>query len=151
MSTALSVLTILIAEDNPADRELYRRVAEKEGLRCDLRLVEDGEEVLDYLEGRGKYGSPASCPKPHLMVLDIDMPRRDGLAVLEQVKKSSRFKAIPTVMLSGSDRPEDVNRGYQLGCSSYLIKPAELEQFRQTLRCLTSYWSQCVCLPERGE
>lgn len=150
MPIALPTRTILVAEDNPADRELYRRIVSQEGMSVDLRMVEDGEEAMDYLEGRGKYTSPASRPKPSLMVLDIDMPRQDGLAVLEQIKSSSRFKAIPTVMLSGSARPEDVNRGYQLGCSSYLTKPPDLKRFRETLRCLTCYWLQCVHLPERG-
>lgn len=151
MSAALPTLTVLVAEDNPADREIYRRFASQEGLCFDLKMVEDGEEALDYLEGRGKYASPDSRPKPSLMVLDIDMPRRDGLAVLARVKMSPRLKEIPTVMMSGSDRPEDVNLGYQLGCSSYLTKPPELKKFRETLRCLVSYWLCCVRLPERGD
>ena len=151
MEIALPLLTVLIAEDNPADRELYRRIVSQAGLACDLQIVEDGEEALDYLEGRGKYTDPLSRPRPSLMILDIDMPRRDGFAVLEKVKTTPHFKGIPTVMLSGSTRPEDVNRGYELGCSSYLTKPPDLKEFRETLRRLTSYWLECVRLPERGE
>ncbi|MDA1311933.1 MAG: response regulator [Acidobacteria bacterium] len=148
MTRTGAVHTILVAEDNAADRGLYRRIAAEEGGGFDLRLVEDGEEALDYLEGRGKYSDPASRPCPNLLLLDINMPRRDGWAVLEKVKTTPRLKTIPTVMLSGSDRPEDINRGYQLGCSSYVKKPSELNEFRKTLHCLTTYWLTCVRLPD---
>jgi CheY-like chemotaxis protein len=111
-------------------------------------LVEDGEEALDYLEGRGKYANPASRPCPDLLLLDIDMPRRNGWAVLEKIKTTPRLKTIPTVMLSGSNRSEDINRGYELGCSAYVTKPSELADFRKTLHCLTTYWLTCVSLPD---
>ena len=78
------------------------------------------------------------------------MPRKDGLAVLEKIKATPQLKTLPTVMLSGSDRPEDINRSYELGCSSYMTKPSLLTEFRNALHCLTSYWLQNVRLPERA-
>jgi CheY-like chemotaxis protein len=148
--TRTTAHTILVAEDNAADRGLYLRIAAEAGRDINLRLVEDGEEALDYLEGRGKYSDPASRPCPDLLLLDIDMPRRNGWAVLERVKATPRLKTIPTVMVSGSDRPEDINRGYRLGCSSYVTKPAGLKEFRKTLRCLTTYWLSYVRLPDEA-
>src|SRR3982750_3470141 len=108
-------ITILMADDDADDRELTREASAESRLANDLRFVEDGEELLDYLKRRGRYADPASSPRPGLILLDLNMPRKDGREALEEIKADPELKCIPVVVLTTSKTEEDILRSYGLG------------------------------------
>src|SRR5213079_828650 len=118
-------VTLLLAEDDPDDRLLARQALEKSRLVNDLRCVEDGEELLDYLHRRGKYADPKESPRPGLIVLDLNMPRKDGREALREIKNAPRLRDIPIVVLPPSKDEEDVASTYTLGVNSYITKPVQ--------------------------
>src|SRR5918995_7101759 len=107
-------ITILMADDDPDDRQLTLEAFEEAKLANDLRFVEDGVELLDYLNRRGKYADPASSPRPSIILLDLNMPRKDGREALEEIKSDPRFRAIRVIVLTTSKAEEDVVRSYDL-------------------------------------
>lgn len=141
--------TVLLAEDNPADQQIARRALERGALRCDLRIVADGEEAMDYLLHRGRYADPRSAPRPDLILLDLNMPKLDGRQVLDQVKHSLELSSIPVVIFTTSEKEEDVNSSYQLGCNSFVRKPVDIHDFIGVLSELERYWLKLVLLPSR--
>ena len=138
---------ILLVEDNPGDRELTCRALEKCKTRTKLRVVKDGEEALDYLCRRGKYEDPATSPRPSLLLLDLDMPRIDGRQVLEKMRSDPDLRRIPVVVLTTSQREEDIVCAYNLGCNSFIVKPTNMSQFINIVQTLEKYWFQIVMLP----
>ncbi len=138
---------VLLAEDDPGDQELTRRALQEDILECDLRIVSDGQETMDYLLRQGDYVDPASAPRPDLILLDLNMPRIDGRQVLKQVRSHPDLRRIPVVVLTTSSEDEDVLSSYDLGCNSFITKPVELEPFVETLRKLGGYWLELVTLP----
>jgi CheY-like chemotaxis protein len=142
---------ILLAEDDPGDQELTRRALEQSRIRNELYIVEDGEEALDYLCRRGKYGDPASSPKPDLMLLDLNMPKMDGKQLLEHMRADPNLRRIPVVALTTSKQENDIIRTYDLGANSYIVKPVNMDQFVNAIKVLKDYWFQIVVLPPRGE
>lgn len=137
---------ILIAEDDEDHRFLtVRALRDLHGVDIEIATVENGEEALDYVHGRRAY---AGRPRPHLLLLDIKMPKVDGLAVLREVKSDPQLRTIPAVVLSSSDRPEDIATAYELGSNSFVTKPATASGFREGLRQLGEYWAGLVALPE---
>jgi CheY-like chemotaxis protein len=144
---ARSLVTILLVEDDPGDQELTRRALEEDVIRTDLRIVNDGKEALDYLRREGAFEDPASSPKPHLILLDLNMPRVDGRQVLERVREDPVISRIPVIALTTSDEEEDVIRSYDLGCKSFIKKPVEIETFIQPIRELQHYGFELVTLP----
>src|SRR5215475_11626914 len=118
--------TILCAEDDADYRLLTRRAVKASRLENDLRFVEDGEELLDYLFHRGKYAEPGSAPRPGLILLDLNLPKKDGREALEEIKKDPDLRHIPVVILTTSNAEEDVVRTYSLGASSYIRKPVNM-------------------------
>ena len=139
---------ILLAEDDPGDQELTRRALEEDVLRVDLRIVSDGEEALDYLFQRGPY---RAAPRPDLILLDLNMPKRNGREVLEVLKASPELCRIPVVVLTTSQQEADIIATYDLGCNSYVQKPVELDQFINVVRKLGNYWFEIVTLPRTAE
>src|SRR5580658_565478 len=107
-------VTILIADDDPDDRRLTKEAFDESKVVNDLRFVEDGEELLDYLNRRGKYSDPAQSPWPAILLLDLNMPRKDGREALEELKKDPRFRGIRVVIMTTSKAEEDVIRSYNL-------------------------------------
>src|ERR1044072_6451615 len=105
-------MTLLLAEDDPDDRLLTREALEKTRLASDLRCVEDGEELLDYLRRRGKFADPSQSPRPGLILLDLNMPRKDGREALREIKNDPKLRAIPIVILTTSKSDDDVLRTY---------------------------------------
>ena len=140
-------ITILMAEDDAEDRLLAKEGFEESRLANDLRFVEDGEELMDYLCRRGRYSDPASSPRPGLILLDLNMPRKDGREALAEIKAHPQLRSIPIVVLTTSKAEEDVVRSYNLGANSYITKPVTFDGLVQALRTLGAYWFEIVELP----
>lgn len=131
---------ILLVEDNFDDAELTIRELKKHNMANQLVHVKDGEEALDFLFARGPYEGRNSHPYPKVVLLDIQMPKLNGLEVLEQLKKSNETRAIPVVMLTSSAENPDIQRCYDLGANSYIVKPVNFEGFAESIRSLGFYW-----------
>ena len=138
---------MLLADDNPADREIARRVLGSGVFRCELHMVNDGVEALDYLART--FENPHTHPRPDLMLLDINMPRKSGTDVLKHVKGDADLRGIPALMLTTSESERDIASAYDLGCNSYITKPIDVPQFVGTLENLGKYWLDIVVLPSR--
>src|SRR3954470_9779182 len=145
-------ITILMADDDPDDRKLTQEALEEGRLINDIRFVEHGEELLEYLRRQGKYAPPAEDPRPGLILLDLNMPRKDGRAVLKDIKSDPALRTIPVVVLTTSKADEDVYRSYDLGVNSYIVKPVTFEALVDILQTLGKYWFEIVELPpEHGK
>ena len=131
---------ILLAEDQEDEVMLLRRAFAKAKLLNPLHVVSNGEEAIAYLQGEGKYGNRDEYPLPSLMLLDLKMPRKNGFEVLEWVRKQPSLSALRVIVLTGSDEIRDVNRAYQLGANSFLVKPIEFMHFVEVSRALKGYW-----------
>ena len=131
---------ILLVEDNPNDVELTLHALRAEKLINRIEVARDGEEALDFLFCRGPHAERSFESPPRLILLDLKLPKVDGLEVLRQVKSDARTRAIPVVILTSSREEKDLIEGYQLGTNSYIQKPVDFEQFRQTIRQLGLYW-----------
>lgn len=143
-------ITILIADDDPDDRQLAREAFEENHLANDLRFVEDGEELLDYLHQRGKYSNPKDAPWPSLLLLDLNMPRKDGREALQELKQDARFRGIRVVIMTTSKAEEDVVRSYDLSAASYITKPVTFDRLVEVVKTLGKYWLEIVELPPNG-
>jgi CheY-like chemotaxis protein len=137
-----------MADDDADDREMTREAVEASRLRNDLRFVENGEELLDYLLHRGKYEDAASCPRPGLILLDLNMPRMDGREALREIKSNPLLRQIPVVVLTTSRAEEDIFSSYDTGASSFITKPVTFESLVDTVKALGRYWLEIVDLPE---
>lgn len=144
-------ITILMADDDPDDRQLTKEAFEEARLVNDLRFVEDGVELLDYLLRRGKYTDPASSPRPGIILLDLNMPRKDGREALQELKQDARFRAIRVIILTTSKAEEDILRTYNLSAASYITKPVTFESLVDVVKTLGKYWLEIVELPENGD
>lgn len=143
-------ITILMADDDPDDRMLTRDAFEESRLLNQFETVEDGEELMDYLYSRGKYSGAAARPKPGLILLDLNMPRKDGREVLREIKDNSGLRRIPVVVLTTSKAEEDIIRSYDLGVNSFIVKPVTFEGMVDVLKTLGKYWFEIVALPPEG-
>ena len=143
---------VLLAEDNAAEQNLERRALSKGGIRCDMRVVSDGEEAIDYLFHRGRYEDPATSPRPDLILLDLNMPKLDGGEVLRQVKSLPTLGVIPLVVLTTSRSQQDMVASYKLGCNSYITRPVDIHDFVDVVAQAGSYWLKLVTLhPRNGD
>ncbi|NTV49664.1 MAG: response regulator [Geobacteraceae bacterium] len=133
-------LTILLVEDNPDHAELVMRNMEDFQVANSIIHVEDGEAALDCLYGRGKYADRKLFPMPHLMLLDLRLPKVDGLEVLKEVKGDADLKALPVVILTTSDAERDSAMAYEYHANSYVTKPVSFDEFSTLLRDLGFYW-----------
>ena len=139
-STHGEALVILLIEDNPAHAELIRRNFETHRIANRLYHVTDGEMALEYLFRRGAYADPERSPRPHLILLDLRLPKIDGLEVLKVIKTSQELRPIPVVILTTSEAEQDVLRAYQQHANSYLVKPVDFHQFTELMEELGFYW-----------
>ena len=152
MKTNLKPITILMADDDPEDRQLTKEAFDENCLKNDLRFVENGEEMLDYLNRRGKYVDPESSPRPGLILLDLNMPLKDGREALQEMKADPRFKSIRVVVMTTSQADEDIAHSYSLSASSsYIMKPVTFEGLLEVIRVLGKYWLEIVQLPETSD
>ena len=138
---------VLIAEDNEHDLVATKRAWKKYNIANPLHIVRDGEECLDYLHQRGKYSEPGSAPRPGILLLDIKMPKMDGLAVLEHIREDEKLRRLPVVILTTSKAEEDRLRSYDLGANAYIMKPVGFQNFAEAVRTINLFW-ELVELPE---
>ena len=138
---------ILLADDDEGDQNLTRRAFAKGKFKNDLRIVSDGAEALDYLLRRGKYEDPETSPRPHLLLLDLNMPKIDGRQVLEKIRAHPDLKRLPVIVLTTSRQEEDILRTYDLGVNSYITKPVTPGDFIKAVTTIENYWFQLVVLP----
>ncbi|MBT6614175.1 MAG: response regulator [Deltaproteobacteria bacterium] len=147
MKTKTKPITILMADDDPDDRLLAKEAFEESRLKNDLYFVEDGVELLDFLHRRDKFSDAGSSPKPGLILLDLNMPRKDGREALEEIKSDACFRRIPIVVLTTSNAEEDIIRSYELGVSAYIRKPVTFEGLTSVIRSTGKFFIEIVELP----
>ena len=140
-------ITILMADDDADDRQMTKEAFEESHLNNDLRFVEYGVELLDYLKRRGKYINPFSAPRPGLILLDLNMPKKDGREALREIKADPRLKSIRVVVLTTSKAEADILRTYDLSAASYITKPVTFAALIEVVRTLGKYWLEIVELP----
>jgi two-component system response regulator len=133
-------LRILLVEDNSDHAEFVRRSFLERSATVDVTHARDGEEALDYLWQRGAWAEPSKSPRPHLILLDLRLPKLDGFHVLRELKQSERLRAIPVVILTTSSAEIDVLRAYGAHANSYIVKPVGFEKFQQLVRDVEAYW-----------
>ena len=143
----LKTHTVLLAEDDDDDYFLTNEVLQEANPAPHLRRVKDGEELMDYLLRRGKYRSPQAAPRPIMILLDLNMPKKDGREALKEIKSHPDLHRIPVVVLTTSKADEDVFCTYDLGANSYIQKPARDDQFHDVIDILARYWFRNVDLP----
>lgn len=138
------LITILMADDDPDDRLLTKDALEESHLLNEFETVEDGEELMEYLHQRGKY---ADKPRPGLILLDLNMPRKDGREALREIKSDPDLRRIPVVVMTTSKAEEDILRSYDLGVNSFVVKPITFDGLVDTLQTIGKYWFEIVELP----
>ncbi len=141
-------VTILMADDDQDDCLLVKDAFKESRLVNDLRFVDDGEDLMDYLYHRGKYADIISSPRPGLVLLDLNMPRKDGREALKEIKSDSDLRSIPIVVLTTSKQEEDIIRSYDVGANSYVTKPVTFKGLVEVMRSLGRYWLEIVELPD---
>jgi two-component system, chemotaxis family, response regulator Rcp1 len=146
MTTLVS--EILLVDDNPADLDLTIDALSQSPWRTHVSTVCDGAEVMAYLRREGKY---AVATRPHLVLLDLNLPRKDGRAVLAEMKSNPALCRIPVVVFSTSQAAKDIERSYELGANSYVSKPPTLREWVLAVQLLNDFWIGCACLPHEEE
>jgi len=140
--------TILCAEDDPDDQALLRDAFAEVEQSGDLRFVEDGEELLDYLRGKGRFDAGGSAPSPALVIVDLNMPRVNGREAIVEIRSDEALRSLPIVVMTTSSAPDDIRMAYAAGANSYIVKPVSFHDLVLTLIELQSYWFRLVRLPE---
>lgn len=148
MDSQCKTISILMADDDPEDRMLTKEAFEESHIANPLYFVEDGEELMDYLHRRGKFSDPAAAPRPGLILLDLNMPRKDGREALREIKQDPELKLIPVIVLTTSKAEEDIYRSYDLGVNSFIVKPVIFESLVEIVKTLGKYWFKIVTLPK---
>jgi CheY-like chemotaxis protein len=139
-------IEILLVEDSPSDAEFTVEALKEAKVRNHLSLVEDGVQAMEFLRRQGKY---AQAPRPDLIMLDLNLPRKDGREVLAEMKADNNLKMIPVVVLTTSRAEQDVLRAYELHANCYITKPVDFQQFLNVVRSIESFWLFVVTLPPR--
>jgi CheY-like chemotaxis protein len=141
-------IVILMADDDADDRMLTRDALEESRVLNEMRFVEDGEELMDYLHRRGKYADAESSPKPGLILLDLNMPKKDGREALKEIKSDPNLRRIPVVIMTTSKAEEDIFRSYDFGASSFITKPVTFDRLVDLMKAIGEYWVEFVELPD---
>jgi CheY-like chemotaxis protein len=141
---------ILLVEDDPNDVVLIQRAFQKSGLSSVLKVVRDGEQAIAYLSGRGPYGNRERCPLPFMVLLDLKMPGTDGFEVLHWIRADAELKRLLVVVLTSSNLQADVDKAYELGANSYLVKPVEFDQMLHLVKRFEAYWTEINRMPSPG-
>lgn len=135
-----NVVEILLVEDNPDDEELTLLTLEENNIANSVFVVRDGQEALSYLFGSDKYANRDTLKRPKLVMLDLKLPKLNGIEVLEKIKSNELTKKIPVVILTSSREEPDIERCYELGANSYIVKPVDFDQFKNAIRQVGMYW-----------
>ena len=133
-------IEILLVEDNPDDVELTLRAFKKNNIANRIFVVNDGEQALNFLYGRGEYSNRYKSQLPKVVLLDLKLPKKDGLEVLKCMKNDERLRLIPVVVLTSSREEQDIAKSYHLGVNSYIVKPVDFDKFVKTVQQLGLYW-----------
>ena len=141
MNSGLGVIDILLVEDNPGDVRLTQEALKEAKVRNNLHVVEDGVEAMAFLKREGEY---ASAPLPDLILLDLNLPRKDGREVLEEIKQDDQLKRVPVVVLTTSQAEEDILRSYNLHANCYVNKPVDLDEFIKIVKSIEDFWLTIV-------
>ncbi len=141
-------ITILMADDDPEDVMLAEDALAEARLANNFYAVSDGEELMDFLHRRGKYSDPDDAPRPGLILLDLNMPRKNGFEALQELKQDTDLRQIPVVVLTTSRAEEDVYRSYDLGVNSFISKPVSFDGLVEAMKVLGRYWFEIVARPE---
>jgi len=149
MSRTSKPITILYADDDPEDRMLIKEAWEENRLANELHFVEDGEELINYLRRRGKYESLQTAPLPGMILLDLNMPKKDGREALREIKADRLLRLIPVVVLTTSKAEEDILRAYDLGVNSFIMKPVTFQSLVDLVLTFSKYWFEVVELPSK--
>jgi len=144
MSDIHELVQILLVEDNPGDVRLTREALKEAKFRNKVQVVGDGVEALAYLRQQGEY---TGAMRPHLIMLDLNLPRMDGREVLAAIKKDADLRRIPVVVLSSSEAEADIARAYELHANAYVTKPVDIEHFLQVVKAIEEFWVEIVKLP----
>lgn len=147
MSKSARSITILYADDDPEDRMLVRDAWDESRVANPLDFAEDGEDLMDYLHRRGKYARMVGTPLPGLILLDLNMPRKDGREALQEIKADPKLRSIPVVILTTSKAEQDILAAYDLGVSSFIVKPVTFQSLVELTLALNKYWFEIVELP----
>jgi two-component system, response regulator len=147
MAAHAKPIVILLADDDEEDRMLTSDALVESRVVNDLRFVEDGEELLEYLHQRGRYADPESAPAPGLILLDLNMPRKDGREALREIKADPQLRRIPVIVLTTSKAEEDIFRTYDLGANSFITKPVHFNSLVEVMKEIGRYWIEIVELP----
>ena len=131
---------IVFIEDSPEDADLAMRSFKKHNLVNEVKLIDDGQHALDYLFGEGEYTDAGRPVTPRLVLLDLKLPKVNGLEILERMKKDERLKRVPVVILTSSNEDRDIERAYDLGANSYIVKPVNFSNFAEAIQQLGVYW-----------
>ena len=150
MSRSKRPITILLVDDDEEDLQMAQEALRESRLGNDLRTTHDGEELMDYLLRRGRYADAADSPKPGLILLDLNMPKKDGREALAEIKANPDLRKIPVIVLTTSKAEEDIFRTYDLSAASYVTKPVTFEALVEVVRTLGKYWLEIVELPDAG-
>jgi CheY-like chemotaxis protein len=140
-------ITILLTDDDEEDLQMTQEALRESRLGNDLRITRDGEELMDYLHRRGRYSDPSDAPRPGLILLDLNMPRKDGREALAEIKDDPDLRRIPVIMLTTSKAEEDIFRSYDLGVNSFISKPVTFAGLVEAMRVVSEYWFEIVDLP----
>ena len=138
------IFEVLLVEDNPADADLMAESLEDAKFHCNLHIARDGIEAMDFLHRKGEFHA---APRPKLILLDLNMPRKDGREVLKEIKQDKNLKRIPVVVLTSSKAESDIARSYELHANAYIPKPVGLEGLTEIVRALDDFWFTIVTLP----
>jgi CheY-like chemotaxis protein len=141
---------VLLIEDNPDHVLLIKEALAVNNIINEIRVVEDGEEALDYLFRRGQYADPQESPRPTLIILDIKLPKMDGQEVLKIIKSDPGLKHIPVIVLTTTTQEEEIVKSYQNGANSYITKPIDPQEFFDKIKKLKIYWLITNSIPENG-
>jgi chemotaxis family two-component system response regulator Rcp1 len=141
-------IDILLVEDNPADVRLTREAMKEGKVLNRMEVVKDGEEAMEFLHRRGEY---AEAPRPDIVLLDLNLPRKDGREVLAEIKEDPDLRRIPVVILTSSREDRDILKSYDLHANCYITKPVDLEQFIEVVRSIEDFWLSVVKLPPNGK
>jgi CheY-like chemotaxis protein len=150
MSPQAKRIVILMADDDADDRLLTQDALVECNSGSDLRVVENGEELLNYLHRRGPYADPVTSPRPGLILLDLNMPKKDGRDALQEIKLHPELRKIPVVVLTTSKADTDISRIYELGANSFIAKPVSFDSLVSVMQLLTRYWFDTVELPAKN-
>ena len=148
MSHKQRPIIILIADDDAEDRMLVKEALEEGRLKNEIHFVENGEELVDYLHNRGRFTDKDKYPTPGLILLDLNMPKKDGREALKEIKNDPHLRLIPVVVLTTSKAEEDILRTYDLGVSSFITKPVTFAGLVDVMKTLSKYWFEIVELPK---